>query len=82
MIYCSTIIARLPEEAKSQAKGQYFWDAKRKVYRRMSSSTSSTYQWYVLYEEEGNKMYVLHDSPFLQGVLDLLDLIVEMGVLS
>ena len=40
------------------------------------------YQWYVLYEEEGNKMYVLRDSLFFQDVLDLVDLIVEMGVLS
>ena len=47
----------------------------------MSSSTSSTYQWYVLYEEEGNKMYVLRDSLFLQDVLDLVDLIVAMGLL-
>ena len=47
-----------------------------------SSSTSSTYQWYVLYEEEGNKMYVLRDSLFLHDVLDLLDLVVAMGVLS
>ena len=46
-----------------------------------SSSTSSTYRWYVLYEEEGNKMYVLHDSLFLQDVLDLVDLIVAMGLL-
>ena len=46
-----------------------------------SSSTSSTYQWYVLYEEEGNKMYVLRDSLFLQDVLDLVDLIVAMGLL-
>ena len=46
-----------------------------------SSSTSSTYQWYVLYEEEGNKMYVLRDSLFLQDVLDQVDLIVAMGVL-
>ena len=53
-----------------------------KVYRRTSSSsTSSTYQWYVLYEEEGNKMYVLRDSLFLQDVLDLVDLIVAMGLL-
>ena len=47
-----------------------------------SSSTSSTYRWYVLYVEEGNKMYVLRDSLFLQDVLDLVDLIVAMGVLS
>ena len=46
-----------------------------------SSSTSSTYRWYVLYEEEGNKMYVLHDSLFLQDVLDLVDLNVAMGLL-
>ena len=46
-----------------------------------SSSISSTYQWYVLYEEEGNKMYVLRDSLFLQDVLDLVDLIVAMGLL-
>ena len=39
------------------------------------------YQWYVLYEEEGNKMYVLCDSLFLQDVLDLVDLIVAMGLL-
>ena len=39
------------------------------------------YQWYILYEEEGNKMYVLRDSLFLQDVLDLVDLIVAMGVL-
>ena len=45
------------------------------------SSTSIMYQWYVLYEEEGNKMYVLHDSLFLQDVLDLVDHIVAMGVL-
>ena len=42
---------------------------------------ASTYQWYILYEEEGNKMYVLHDSLFLQDVLDLVDLIVAMGLL-
>ena len=46
-----------------------------------SSSTSSTYEWYVLYEEEGNKMYVLSDGLFLQDVLDLVDLIVAMGLL-
>ena len=39
------------------------------------------YQWYVLYEEEGNKMYVLRDSLFLQDVLDVVDLIVAMGLL-
>ena len=47
-----------------------------------STSTSSTYPWYVLYEEEGNKMYVLRGTLFLQDVLDLVDLIVAMGVLS
>ena len=46
-----------------------------------SSSTSSMYQRYVLYGEEHNKMYVLHDSLFLQDVLDLVDLIVATGVL-
>ena len=46
-----------------------------------SCSTSSTYEWYVLYEEEGNKMYVLRDSLFLQDVLYQVDLIVAMGVL-
>ena len=45
------------------------------------SSTSSMYQSYGLYEEEGNKMYVLRDSLFLQDVLDLVDLIVAMGLL-
>ena len=40
------------------------------------------YQWYILYEEEGNKIYVSRDSLFLQDVLDPVDLIAEMGVLS
>ena len=39
------------------------------------------YQWYVLYEEEGNTMYVLCDNLFLQDVLDIVDLIVAMGLL-
>ena len=40
------------------------------------------YQWYVLYEEEVSNMYVLRDNLFLQDMLDLVDLIVAMGVLS